>query len=157
MTPFRGRAARGERVIEAVPFGHWQTSTLIQAIDHQQVVASLVLEGASNTQVFETFVEQVLLPELRPGDLVILDNLASHKSIRTEELIRAAGAELRFLPPYSPDLNPIEKIFSKLKTCLRKAQARTRNTLWDAIAAAIQTITPSDCQNCLTACGYRNT
>lgn len=157
MTPTRGRAPRGERLVESVPFGHWQTSTLIQAIDHQQVVASLVVEGASNLLIFEAFIEQILVPQLKPGDVVILDNLASHKSVRTDALIRAVGAELRFLPPYSPDLNPIEKIFSKLKTFLRRAQARTRDRLWDAIGSAIATITPSDCQNCLTACGYHNT
>lgn len=157
MTPTCGRAPRGERLVESVPFGHWQTSTLIQAIDHQQMVASLVVEGASNTQVFEFFVDRLLGPQLRPGDIVVLDNLSSHKSQRAAALVQAAGAQLRFLPPYSPDLNPIEKVFSKLKSFLRRAQARTRDMLWDAIGSALETITPSDCLNCLTACGYRNT
>lgn len=157
MTRSHARAPQGERAVSKAPFGHWQTSTLIQAIGQDGVRAALVIEGASNTLVFETFVEQILVPELQPGDVVILDNLASHKSDRTKTLIASAGAELRFLPPYSPDLNPIEKIFSKLKSILKRLEPRTRPKLWDAIAQAIRQITPFDCKNCFTACGYQDT
>jgi transposase len=143
--------------VSKAPFGHWQTSTLIQAIDQEGVRAALVVEGASNTQIFETFLEQILVPKLKPGDIVILDNLGSHKSVRAQELVAGAGAELRFLPPYSPDLNPIEKIFSKVKSILKKLEPRTRPKLWDAITHALQKITPEDCRNCFNACGYHTT
>lgn len=157
MTRSHARARQGERAVSKAPFGHWQTSTLIQAIDQHGVRAALVINGASNRVIFETFVEQVLAPKLKPGDLVILDNLASHKSARTKDLIEAAGAELKFLPPYSPDLNPIEKVFSKLKSILKKLEPRSRPKLWDAIAHAIEKITPSDCKNSFKACGYNAT
>lgn len=152
-----GRSPRGKRMIDPVPAGHWQTSTLIHAIDHQGTRAALLFEGATNTTVFETFVEKLLVPELRGDEIVILDNLSSHKGVRVQELIRSTGAELRFLPPYSPDLNPIEKIFSKLKAYLKSVAARTQSKLWDAVCKAMETIQPSDCQNCFKACGYRVT
>ena len=157
MTRPCARAPRGARAISKVPFGHWQTSTLIQAIDQDGVRAALVIDGASNTVIFETFVEQILIPRLKPGDIIILDNLASHKSARTQKLIESAGAELRFLPPYSPDLNPIEKVFSKLKSILKRMEPRSRLKLWDAITSAIEKITPTDCRNCFKACGYNAT
>ena len=157
MTRSCARSRKGERAVSKAPFGHWQTSTLIQAIDQHGVCVALVINGASNTVIFETFVEQVLVPRLKPGDIVILDNLASHKSIRTKDLIEAAGAELKFLPPYSPDLNPIEKVFSKLKSILKKLEPRSRPKLWDAITHAIEKITPSDCRNCFKSCGYHTT
>jgi len=118
------------------------------------LTAPMVLDGAMNGAAFLAYVEQVLAPTLRPGDIVIMDNLPAHKPVAIREAIEAAGAELRFLPPYSPDFNPIEMAFSKLKALLRKAAARTMHDLWDAIARAIETFTPRECANYFTACGY---
>ena len=118
------------------------------------LTAPMVLDGAMNGAAFLAYVEQVLVPTLRPGDIVIMDNLPAHKPVAIREAIEAAGAELRFLPPYSPDFNPIEMAFSKLKALLRKAAARTMDDLWNAIAAAIKSFTPSECANYFTACGY---
>lgn len=118
------------------------------------LTAPMVLDGAMNGAAFLAYVEQVLVPTLRPGDIVIMDNLPAHKPVAIRQAIEAAGAELRFLPPYSPDFNPIEMAFSKLKALLRKAAARTMDDLWDAIATAIQTFTPNECANYFTACGY---
>ena len=154
MTRLRGRAPRGERLIGKVPHGHWKTSTLIAALGLSGVRCAAVLDGPVNTDAFEAFVEQVLLPELRPGDVVVMDNLSSHKSVGTRELIESAGAELRFLPPYSPDFNPIEMIFSKIKQALRSLACRTREALWEAIKPVLQTITTPDAANCFRHCGY---
>ena len=118
------------------------------------LTAPMVLDGAMNGTAFLAYVEQVLVPTLRPGDIVIMDNLPAHKPVAIRQAIEAAGAELRFLPPYSPDFNPIEMAFSKLKALLRKAAARTMDDLWDAIATAIKTFTPRECTNYFTACGY---
>ena len=139
MTRSRGRSPRGERLVAPVPCGHWQTSTLIHAIDHQGTRAALLFEGSTNTEVFETFVEQLLVPELKRNEIIILDNLSSHKGEKVNEIITATGAELRFLPPYSPDLNPIEKIFSKLKSYLRAVGARTQKDLWNTVCNALKT------------------
>src|SRR5579872_3496430 len=133
MTRLRGRAARGQRLIAKVPHGHWKTTTLIAALDHQGMRCSMTLDGAVNRDAFEAFVERVLLPSLRPGDLVIMDNLSSHKGDRTRQLIERAGAGLLYLPPYSPDLNPIEPAFAKLKQLLRSAAHRTVNGLWSDV------------------------
>jgi len=154
MSRLRGRAPRGQRLVAKVPHGHWKTSTLIAALGLPGVRCSAVFDGPVNTEVFEAFVEQVLVPELRPGDMVILDNLSSHKSARARELIESAGAELLFLPPYSPDLNPIEMVFSKIKQALRSLACRTREALWDRLQSVLDTVTPADAANCFKHCGY---
>jgi len=154
MTRLRGRAPKGERLIGKVPHGHWKTSTLIAALGLSGVRCSAVLDGAVNAAAFEAFVQQVLVPGLRPGDTVILDNLSSHKRARTRELIEAAGARLEFLPPYSPDLNPIEMVFAKIKQALRSLGCRTREVLWDSIQPVLDAVTPSDAAHCFRHCGY---
>ena len=154
MTRLRGRAPRGERVIGKVPHGHWKTSTLIAALGMEGVRCSGVIDGAVNAAVFEAFVRQVLAPALRPGDVVVLDNLSSHKSARTRELIEGAGATLEFLPPYSPDLNPIEMVFAKVKQGLRSLACRTRPALWDSIQPVLDAVTPTDSARCFAHCGY---
>ena len=154
MTRLRGRAPKGERLIGKVPHGHWKTSTLIAALGLSGVRCSAVLDGAVNAAAFEAFVQQVLVPGLRPGDTVILDNLSSHKRDRTRELIEAAGARLEFLPPYSPDLNPIEMVFAKIKQALRSLGCRTREVLWDSIQPVLDAVTPSDAAHCFRHCGY---
>jgi len=154
MTRLRGRAPEGERLVEKVPHGHWQTTTLIAALDIEGICCSTVVDGAVNGDVFEAFVEQVLAPELRLGDLVVMDNLSSHKRLRTRQLIEAAGAEVLFLPPYSPDLNPIENIFAKVKNSLRSLACRTKQTLWNSMQSVLDQITPSDAANCFRHCGY---
>src|SRR4051794_37552193 len=130
MTRLRGRAPIGERLVAKVPHGHWKTTTLIAALDHGGMRCSATIDGSINQQVFEAFVEQVLVPKLMPDDLVILDNLSSHKGIRVKELIEATGASVLFLPPYSPNYNPIENAFSKLKQLIRSAEHRSRESLW---------------------------
>lgn len=154
MTSRYGWGLRGERVLEAVPHGHWTTTTLIQAIDITGTRAAMITDGPTNTAVFETFVDWLLAPALQEGDVVVMDNLSSHKSPRAVELIERTGASVLYLPPYSPDLNPIEKIFSKVKNFLRSAAARTQAALYDAIAFALETITPADCRNVFRSCGY---
>jgi transposase len=154
MTRLRGRAPRGQRLIGSVPHGHWTTSTLIAALGVSGVRCSAVIDGAVNARVFEAFVEQVLVPRLRPGDLVVLDNLSSHKSARTRELIEGAGASLEFLPPYSPDLNPIEMVFAKIKQALRSLASRTRAALWNSIQPVLDAVTPGDPAHCFRHCGY---
>ena len=154
MTRLRGRAPRGERLIDKSPHGHWKTTTLIAALGIEGMRCSTVVDGAVNADVFEAFVEQVLVPQLRPGDVVIMDNLSSHKRARTRELIEAAGAALEYLPPYSPDLNPIEMVFAKVKGLLRSLAARTRQALWDAMQSVLDQVTASDAINCFGHCGY---
>jgi transposase len=154
MTRLRGRAPRGERLIDKTPHGHWKTTTLIAALGISGMRCSTVVDGAVNGDVFEAFVEQVLVPDLRPGDVVIMDNLSSHKRRRIRELIEDAGAHLVFLPAYSPDLNPIELIFAKIKQLLRSMACRTRDALWNAIQPVLDQVTPSDAMNCYKHCGY---
>lgn len=154
MARTHGRASRGRRVIAKVPHGHWHTTTLIAALGIDGIACSTVVDGAVNADIFEAFVEQVLVPQLRPGDVVVMDNLSSHKRQRTRELIEATGATPRFLPPYSPDLNPIEMIFSKIKRKLRDLACRTRDKLWRAIQSVLDTVTPNDARNCYRHCGY---
>lgn len=154
MTRLRGRAPRGERLVDKSPHGHWMTTTLIAALGIGGMLCSTVVDGAVNGDVFEAFVEQVLAPELRPGDVVVMDNLSSHKRARTRELIESAGARLEFLPPYSPDLNPIEMIFSKIKQRLRTLGMRTKEALWRAMQGVLDTVTASDAANCYRHCGY---
>lgn len=154
MTRLRGRAPRGQRLVEKVPHGHWKTTTLVAALGVQGVRCSTVVDGAINADVFEAFVAQVLAPQLRPGDLVVMDNLSSHKSHRTRQLIAAAGAELLFLPPYSPDLNPIEMIFAKIKQALRSLACRTRQALWRAMQSVLDAVSAADAVHCFRHCGY---
>ncbi len=146
-----GRAPRGERVDGPVLQGHWKVLTLTAAI---RVGGCLAFDGATNAVTFEAYVEHVLVPTLRPGDIVVMDNLAAHKGPEVERLIKAAGAELRYLPAYSPDLNPIEKMFSKFKTFLRKAAARTVDRLHEAIGVALRTVTHQDISGWARSCGY---
>ena len=154
MTRLRGRAPRGERCHASVPCGHWKTTTMISSIRLDGTTACMTIEGATDTEVFRTYVAEVLCPTLRPGDLVIMDNLAPHKSEPTLALIAAAGAQAVFLPAYSPDFNPIEKMWSKIKALLRSAEPRTREELLDAIAAALQAVTPKDAMGWFASCGY---
>lgn len=154
MTRLRGRAPRGERLIDKTPHGHWQTTTLIAALGMEEIACSTVVDGAVNADVFESFVAQVLVPALRPSDVVVMDNLSSHKRESTRQRIEAAGAELRFLPPYSPDFNPIEMIFSKVKQLLRSLACRTRDALWSAMQSVLDQVTPIDAANCFRHCGY---
>jgi transposase len=137
-----------------VPHGHWKTTTFIGGLRLSGMTAPMVLDRPMTGGWFLAYVEQILVPSLRPGDIVILDNLAAHKNAAARRAIEAAGAELRFLPAYSPDLNPIENAFAKLKALLRKAAARTIDQLWNAIAQAINTYTPSECANYFAAAGY---
>lgn len=157
MTPTHGRCRRGERLIARVPFGHWKTSTFLAALRWDGMSAPAVFDGPINARSFAAYVEQVLAPSLRPGDIVVLDNLGSHKGTAARKAIEQVGAELRFLPPYSPDLNPIEQVFSKLKTMLRRAAPRTRQTLWKTIGSLLDRFPPAECQNFITAAGYAAT
>jgi transposase len=149
-----GRAPRGERLRCSVPHGHWKTTTFIGGLRLSGMTAPMVLDGPMTGAWFLAYVEQILVPTLKPGDIVILDNLAAHKNAAARQAIEAAGARLLFLPPYSPDLNPIENAFSKLKALLRKAAARTVQHLWKAIALAIDAFTPNECANYFAAAGY---
>lgn len=149
-----GRCRRGERLRVGVPHGHWKTTTFVAGLKTTGMAAPLVLDGPINRIAFETYVEKVLVPELSSGDVVIMDNLSSHKGTRVREMIEAAGASLRFLPPYSPDFNPIENAFAKLKAHLRKAAERTVDGLWNAIGRVIDLFTPHECRNYFAAAGY---
>lgn len=137
-----------------MPHGHWKTTTFVGALRRTGMTAPMVLDGPMNGIWFLAYVQQVLAPTLKPGDVVIMDNLAAHKSPAVRDAVEAAGARLLFLPPYSPDLNPIENAFAKLKAMLRKAAARTLDQLWKAIADIIQTYSPQECRNYFTAAGY---
>jgi len=154
MTRLRGRAPCGERVHASTPSGHWHTTTMISSIRWDGSTACMAIDSATDTEVFQTYVRQVLCPTLRPGDVVVMDNLSPHKNELTLDLIREAGAEVRFLPAYSPDLNPIEKMWSKVKTLLRGTEARTQSELIEAIALALRKITPQDALNWFASCGY---
>ena len=154
MTRTRGRALRGERLIAKVPHGHWKTTTLIAALDQQGMRCSATIDGAVNQEVFEAFIQQVLVPRLTPGDVVVMDNLSSHKGQRVRSMIEAAGATLLYLPPYSPDLNPIELAFAKLKQLLRSVGHRSMTALWDDVQRLLNQITASDAANFLRHCGY---
>lgn len=138
----------------SVPHGHWKTTTLVAGLGLRGIVAPFVLDGAMDRCCFEAYVEQVLGPELKPGDIVIMDNLPAHKGPHVAALIEATGASLRLLPPYSPDFNPIENAFAKLKALLRKAAERTKEALWAAIGRLVNHITPPECANMFAAAGY---
>jgi transposase len=149
-----GRAPKGERLRAGIPHGHWKTTTFVGALRRTGMVAPMVLDGPINGAWFQAYVEQVLVPELRPGDIVIMDNLSSHKGAGVRSAIEAADARLLYLPPYSPDLNPIENAFSKLKALLRKAAERTVDGLWNRIGALLPTFRPQECANFFDAAGY---
>lgn len=154
MARTHGRCCRGERLRASVPHGHWKTTTFVAGLRTSGMVAPFVLDGPINADAFEVYVEKVLVAELKPGDIVVMDNLSSHKRDAVCAMIEAAGAELRFLPPYSPDFNPIEKAFSKLKALLRKAAERTVDALWDAIGRFCHLFTSPECVNYFVSCGY---
>jgi transposase len=156
MTRLYGRCARGKRLTCAVPHGHWKTTTFVGALRHDGMTAPCVFDGPINGDAFVAWVEQFLVPTLRPGDIVVMDNLSSHKVKGVREAIEDAGAALRYLPPYSPDLNPIEQFFAKLKALLRRAAARTLKTLEDAVADALTRFSPNECANFLAHSGYRH-
>lgn len=154
MTRLRGRAQRGQRVYASSPQGHWYTTTMISSIRLNGSTACMAINAATDTEVFRTYVEQVLCPSLCNGDIVIMDNLSSHKSGPTIELIEATGADVLFLPAYSPDFNPIEKMWSKVKESLRAAEARNQEELVNAIGQALAKVTAQDAINWFASCGY---
>lgn len=154
MTRRHGRSARGSRLLAKVPHGHWQTLTFLAALRHDKITAPCVFDGPINGDSFRAYVEQILVPTLKPGDVVVLDNLGSHKGYAVRAAIRAAGAHLLFLPPYSPDLNPIEQVFSKLKTLLRKAAERTVEATWRRIGDLLGNFAPNECANYFRNSGY---
>ena len=149
-----GRAPKGKRLRVGISHGHWKTTTFVAGLRLSGMVAPMVLDGPINGAAFQAYVDQVLVPTLKPSDIVIMDNLGSHKGSGVRETIEAVGASLIFLPPYSPDFNPIEKAFSKLKALLRKAAARTVESLWTAIGKFIPAFTPAECANYFAAAGY---
>ena len=154
MTRTHGRAPRGQRLRAKVPHGRWRTLTFLAALRHDRIDAPCVVDGPINGRIFLAYVEQFLAPTLKPGDVVIMDNLGSHKGMAVRRAIRAAGAKLLFLPPYSPDLNPIEQVFAKLKTLLRKAGERTVDATWKRIGELLDRFTSQECANYLTNAGY---
>ena len=154
MTRLRGRALRGARVADSVPHGHWKTTTLVAALDVRGIRCAMELDGALNQVAFQAFVAQVLGPTLRPGELVILDHLSSHKGACVRTLVQHAQAELVYLPPYSPDLNPIELAFSKIKQALRSLAARTVDNLWNCMQDVLDHVTAADAAAFFQHCGY---
>ena len=154
MARLRGRSKRGERCRAAVPHGHWKTTTFTAALRFDSLSAPMVLDGPMNGAAFKAYVEQMLAPTLKPGDIVIMDNLPSHRVSGVREAIEAAGATRLFLPPYSPDFNPIEQLFAKLKAWLRKVAARSKDALWQAISEALDIFTPDECTNYFRNSGY---
>lgn len=154
MTRLRGRAPRGRRLLAKAPHGHWCTTTMISSVRLDGSTACMTIEGATDTAVFQAYVREILGPCLRPGDIVVMDNLGAHKNAQTLALLAAAGATVRFLPAYSPDLNPIEMMWSKVKTLLRTAEARTAEELQRAIAAALRQVRAQDAVGWFAACGY---
>jgi transposase len=154
MTRTRGWCVKGQRLIAKVPHGHWKTTTLIAALDHRGMRCSMTIDGAVNREVFESFVARVRVPTLTPGDIVVMDNLSSHKGQKVRELIASSGALPIYLPPYSPDLNPIEPAFSKLKQLMRSAAHRTMEGLWSDVQRLLELITPSNAAAYFRYCGY---
>jgi transposase len=154
MGRLRGWAPKGERCRAALPHGHWKTTTFTAGLRLGGIAAPMLLDGPMSGPAFLAYVEQVLVPELKQGDIVVMDNLPAHKVAGIRQAIEAAGAHLLYLPPYSPDFNPIEMAFSKLKALLRKAAARTVGELWDAIAQSLDAFTPQECENYFAAAGY---
>jgi putative transposase len=157
MAPLRGWAPQGQRLPGKAPFGHWNTMTFLAALRCDRVEAPWLLDGPINAERFLLYVERVLIPSLKPGDIVIMDNLGSHKGKAVRQAIRAAGARILFLPKYSPDLNPIEQLFAKLKHRLRAAQQRTRDGVCNAIGDILASITPRECEHYFVHAGYERT
>ena len=157
MTRTHGRCAKGQRLVAKVPHGHWKTLTFLATLRHDGITAPFVLDGPINGDWFLAYVEQVLVPTLKPGDVVVMDNLGSHKGKAVRRAIRQAGAHLLFLPPYSPDLNPIEQVFAKLKTLLRKANERTVEATWRRIGKLLDHFSADECANYLVNSGYAAT
>lgn len=151
-----GRSRRGERCWAPIPHGHWKTTTLVAGLTLGGIIAPMTFDGAMNGDIFRAYIEQVLLPDLKPGDIVILDNLPAHKVAGIEEILARKQATLRFLPPYSPDFNPIENAISQIKADLKKAAARTKETLQEAIGHAVQNVKPEHAINYFKAAGYEN-
>lgn len=154
MARLRGRAPRGERVVGKVPYGHWKTTTFVAALRSTALTAPCLIDGPMNGNAFLAYVEQILAPTLAPGDIVVLDNLSAHKVAGVRQAIEPAGARLLYLPPYSPDLNPIEQLFAKLKALLRKAAERSVDGLWNRIATLLSAFPPEECANYLRNAGY---
>src|SRR3954453_3815288 len=154
MPRLSGWSPRGERLVDAVPAGHWKTTTVVAGLGGGGIIAPFVLDGPMTGAVFRAYVEQVLAPALEPGHVVAMDNLAVHKVAGVQEASRAAGASVFYLPSYSPDFNPIEQLFAKLKALLRKAAARTQNALWETIGTLLDDFTPAECQNYIVHSGY---
>lgn len=154
LTPLYGWAEIGKRVLDAVPHGHWKTTTFLAALRHDCLTAPMVVDGAINGELFLAYVEQILLPTLQEGDIVVMDNLTSHKVAGVKEAIESVGAQVLYLPPYSPDLNPIENVFSKVKTMLRKWKLRTMEELWNKIRELCDIFLPDECKNYVRNAGY---
>ena len=154
MTRLRGRSGVGERLVAKIPHGHWKTTTLIAALGHRKMRCAMTIDGAVNRDAFEVFVEQILLPTLSCGDIVVMDNLSSHKGTGVKRLIESVGAKVLYLPPYSPDLNPIEMAFAKLKQLMRSAAHRTMVALWSDVQRMLDCITDSDAKGFYRHCGY---
>lgn len=154
MARTHGRAPKGERLRAGVPHGHWKTTTFVAGLRHTGMVAPMVLDGPIDGATFRAYVERALVPELRPGDIVVLDNLGSHKGPHIRAAIEAAGARLLYLPPYSPDFNPIENAFAKLKALLRTAAARTKEALWQITGDLLDQFSQQECANYFAAAGY---
>ncbi len=154
MSRFRGRSLKGERCRAAVPHGHWKTTTFTGALRLSGMTAPFVLDGAMNGVAFRAYIEQVLVPTLTPGDIVIMDNLPAHKAEGVRKAIEDIGCSLLFLPPYSPDFNPIEKAFSKLKAMLRAKAERSVEALWNTVGEIVRLFEPNECKNYFTSCGY---
>ena len=155
MTRLRGRALRGQRLVEKVPHGHWKTTTVIGALDQKGMRCSMTLDGPVNRDAFEAFVQQILCPALKTGDIVVMDNLSSHKGPLVKELIESAGARLLYLPPYSPNLSPIEPAFSKFKQLVRSAGHRVMDLLWNDLQRMLDQISDSDAKGFFNHCGYK--
>lgn len=154
MARLRGRSQRGQRVIGRVPHGHWKTTTFVAALRHDRVTAPVVVDGPMNGDVFLAYVQQQLVPTLQRGDIVVMDNLSAHKRAGVREAIESAGAALEYLPPYSPDMNPIELLFSKIKSKLRKAAKRTIEDLWQLLGEIPDQISKNECRNYFNHFGY---
>ncbi len=152
-----GRCPRGERLVSAAPWGHWRTTTFVAGLRASGIVAPLVVDGPMTGTMFRAYIEQMLAPALSRGDVVVMDNLAAHKVAGVREAVQAAGASVLYLPPYSPDLNPIEQLFAKLKAMLRTASARTKEALWNTIGTALKAFPEAECRNYLEHCGYEFT
>ncbi len=155
MTPLRGRAPKGKRLLARVPHGHWKTTTFLAALRSSGLTAPLVVDGAINGTIFLAYVQQQLVPTLKAGDIVVMDNLGAHKVSGVKEAIEAAGGTVAYLPPYSPDLNPIETVFSKFKALLRRAEERTVETLWKTCGELTDAFAEAECRNHFRHCGYR--